>query len=81
MFALKKTAVALDRCTEAVVFTAALLPVIPLRLREPFPSNLLHPEARSLPLKCLSNLHLAFTTLIHQLAFYFLTKLSKNTHP
>lgn len=40
-----------------------------------FPYNPLHPEAYSLPVKCLSNLHLACKTLIYLLAFYFFTKL------
>lgn len=75
MFALKKTAVALDRCNEAVLFIVALLFVMLLRLHEHFPSNPLYPEAYSLPAKCLSNFHLACKTLIYQLAFYFLTKL------
>lgn len=77
MFALKKTAVALDRCNEAVLFIVALLFVMLLRLREHFPYNPLYPEAYSLPVKCLSNSHLVCKTLIYQLAFYFLTKLIK----
>lgn len=84
MFALKKTAVALDRCNEAVLFIVALLFVMLLRLHEHFPYNPLYPEAYSLPAKCLSNFHLACKTLIYQLAFYFLTKLikkKKKTNP
>lgn len=82
MFALKKTAVALDRCNEAVLFIVALLFVMLLRLHEHFPYNPLYPEAYSLPAKCLSNFHLACKTLIYQLAFYFLTKLiKKKTKP
>lgn len=79
MFALKKTAVALDRCNEAVVFIVALLFVMLLRLREHFPYNPLYPEAYCLPVKCLSNLHVACKTLIYRLASYFLTKLLKKT--
>lgn len=75
MFALKKTAVALDRCNEAVLFIVALLFVMLLRLCEHFPIIPLHPEAYSLPVKRPSNLHLACKTLIYLLAFYFLTKL------
>lgn len=77
MFAWKKTAVALDRCNEAVLFIVALLFVMLRRFREHFPSNPLDPEAYSLPVKRLSNLHLLCKTLIYQLAFYFLTKLLK----
>lgn len=71
MFALKKTAVALDRCNEAVLFIVALLFVMLLRLCEHFPIIPLHPEAYSLPVKHLSNLYLACKTLIYLLALLF----------
>lgn len=45
MFALKKTAVALDRCNEAALFIVALLFVMLLRLPEHLPYNPLYPEA------------------------------------